>query len=181
MMKPELATSVPTRTHIAHLVVAISDPNPNLLDEWTWLIGTEKSLHLIAACGDVFLIDSRDGTIHYLDVSASELSQVAASEEVFETLLSEPQFIDAYLRSGRVKAMRHRGLILKKNQIYSFKTPLSLGGQVNVENIEIADVEVHFSIAGQIERQIADVPLGTRITGIKIDRLPGTKPWWRFW
>lgn len=58
---------------------------------------------------------------------------------------------------------------------------LAFGGQTTVENIEITDVSNHFSIAGQIACQFADLPPGTPISGIKIGRIPGTKPWWRFW
>ena len=166
-----------------HLVVTCTHPEAtsSLLEEWIWLIGTEKRPVLIAACGDAFVEDGRDGSVHFLDVGAAELSPVAETAEAFAGLLSDPAFASAYLRTERIAMLRQQGLILKKDQVYSFRVPLSLGGEVRSENIEISDVAVHFSIAGQIERQIADLPEGAPITGIKIERIPGMKPWWKFW
>jgi len=168
---------------IQHLVVPLNDSKvqSRLLDEWTWLIGAEKHPHLVTAGGDVFVKDLRDGSIHFLEVSFRDFSPVADTAESFEVLLADPDFISAYLRSERVAMFRERGLLLKKNQVYSWSVPLSLGGQASVENVDITDVEVHFSIAGQLECQLAELPEGAPVTGIRIDRLPGKKPWWKFW
>lgn len=164
------------------LVVRLSpEAKETVLGEWKWLVGEKTRPLLATACGDVFIENLLDGTIHFLNVSASELSLVAESRQAFEILLTEPSFVEAYLHPERVDMLRGKGLILKKDQIYSFSTPLSLGGQISADNIEITDVEVHFSIAGQIECQIADVPIGTPISGIKIKRMPRKKSWWKFW
>lgn len=164
------------------LVVALSPKaKESILDEWTWLVGKEKLPLLVTACGDVFIEDLLEGTIQFLNVSAPELSLVAETKQKFEMLLAEPSFVEAYMYSERVEMLRGEGLFLKKGQLYSFSTPLSLGGQITAENIDITDVEVHFSIAGQIECQIADIPVGAPISGIKIDRMPRKNSWWKFW
>jgi len=164
------------------LVIALSPKaKETILDEWTWLIGMEKRPLLVTACGDVFVEDLLDGTIHFLDVSAPELSPVIETREGFELLLTEPYFVTAYLYPERVKMFRDKGLLLKKDQIYSWSIPLSLGGQISAENVDITDVDVHFFVAGQIECQIADVPVGTPISGIQIKKMPSKKSWWQFW
>jgi hypothetical protein len=164
------------------LVVTLSpEAMASILDEWTWLIGAEKRPLLVTACGDVFVEDLLERTIQFLDTSARELSPVAETRQGFEQLLADPLFIENYLHPDRVEILRGKGYFLKKNQVYSFSTPLSLGGQISADNIEIADVEVHFSVAGQIECQIADIPVGTLVTGIKINRMPSKKTWWKFW
>lgn len=165
-----------------HLVVTPSAmAMSSILDEWRWLVGNEKRPFLVTACGDVFVEDALDRTIHFLNVSAPALSPVAETRQAFEALLAEPSFLKVHLHLERVAMLRGKGLLLKENEIYSFRTPLSLGGQINEENIQITDVEVHFSIAGQIACQIADIPVGSPITGITINRLPSTKRWWKFW
>lgn len=175
MLEPLSITTAP-------LVVRLSlEAKETVLDEWKWLVGGEKRPLLATACGDVFIEDLLEGTIHFLNVSASELSLVAETKQAFERLLTEPSFVDAYLHPERVDMLRGKGLLLKKDQIYSFSTPLSLGGQISADNIDITDVEVHFSVAGQIECQIADVPVGAPISGIKIKRMPREKRWWKFW
>lgn len=168
---------------LAQLLVTTLSPKAkaSLLDEWAWLIGVGKRPSLVTACGDIFIEDSREGTIHFLDVSVPELSLVAETKQAFELLLAAPSFVETYLRPDRVEMLRAKGLVLKEDQVYSFRTPLSLGGQMSVDNIDVTDVEVHFSIAGQIESQLANIPVGTPITGIKISRLPNPKSWWKFW
>jgi hypothetical protein len=153
----------------------------NMLDEWTWLIGSQKRPFLFSAFGDAFVQDMHDGAIEFLDVSAAHLSRIAETAEAMEKLLCDPAFVETYLRPHIVEDLRSRDRLLKPNQIYSLRIPRSLGGDVTLENIEIIDVEVHFSITGQIERQIADFPEGTAISGFKFEGLRKAKPWWRFW
>ena len=38
-----------------------------------------------------------------------------------------------------------------------------------LDNAGVADLEVHFSITGQLHRQIAELPEGTPIESIRID------------
>lgn len=153
----------------------------DILDEWTWLIGKEKRPVLITARGDAFIQDLRDGTMHFLNVGAADVSPVAETAEAFDTLLADPAFVTAYLRTEQVDMLRRQGKVLSKNQVYSLRIPLSLGGDTTVDNIEATDVMLHFSIAGQIERQIADIPEGAPISGIKINGMRSTQPWWKFW
>ena len=168
---------------VADLLVTTLSPKAkaSILDEWTWLIGAGKRTSVVTACGDVFIEDSLDGTIHFLDVSDPELIPVAETKQAFELLLAEPSFVDTYLYPDRVEMLRANGLLLSEAQVYSFRHPLSLGGEISAENIEATDVEVHFSFAGQIEAQIVDIPEGAPVTGIKINRVPNTKSWWKFW
>ena len=172
----------PLSTVPDRLVVALSpQAKESILEEWTWLVGKGKRPLLVTACGDMFIEDLLEGTVHFLNVSAPELSLVADTRQTFEMLLAEPAFVDAYMYAERVDMLRAKGLFLKKGQLYSFSTPLSLGGQITAENIDMTDAEVHFSIAGQIECQIADMPIGAPISGIKIDRMPRKHSWWKFW
>jgi hypothetical protein len=60
LQQPSIATD--------HLVVALSlKAKARILDEWTWLIGIEKRPILVTACGDVFVENSLNGTIHFLN------------------------------------------------------------------------------------------------------------------
>ncbi len=65
---------------------------------------------------------------------------------------------------------------------YSCKTPLSLGGQLEAENFERTDLQVHYSRLGQIHRQTKDLPPGTKIGRIKFgspDEDQKPKRWWQ--
>ena len=59
--------------------------------------------------------------------------------------------------------------MLGPGQVYAFSTPPALGGEVTVENAEVADLEVHLSLMGQLHRQIADLPEGTPISEIRLE------------
>lgn len=168
---------------IAHLVATRSPRRgrTDILDEWRWLVGTGKRVRLVTACGDVFLEDALEEKVAFLDVGAPALLPIAETRQAFDALLSDPSFIDTYLYPERVALLRSRGLALKKDQVYSLRTPLSLGGEATAENTEITDLDVHFSFAGQVERQLADLPPGAPVSGLRIQGLPSTKPWWRFW
>ncbi|MFT3705198.1 MAG: DUF1851 domain-containing protein [Agriterribacter sp.] len=61
-----------------------------------------------------------------------------------------------------------KGITLKENQVYSFKKPPVLGGDYSVENFEAVNISVHFSILGQINKQIWDAPDGTTIGDVSI-------------
>jgi len=48
--------------------------------------------------------------------------------------------------------------------VLSFKVAPVLGAAIAVENIEVMDFEVIVHIAGQLHRQVGDLPPGSRIT-----------------
>lgn len=46
--------------------------------------------------------------------------------------------------------------------------PSQLGGSPDVGNVEVTDV-VAVNIAGQVHRQIRDLPAGTKISGVTLE------------
>ena len=53
-------------------------------------------------------------------------------------------------------------------QCLGYKKPLFLNGTDTVENLEIVDMEVYWSIAGQLLSKIRGLPEGTRLESIRI-------------
>ena len=49
------------------------------------------------------------------------------------------------------------------------KVHLRLGGKDDFANLEISDLEVYWSVSGQILAQLRDVPVGTKINRVDID------------
>jgi len=140
-----------------------------LLSDWEWLIGAGRLPILITSLGHAFVQDVGDGTVHRLDTAFGELEQVAASPDELTGLLGDREFVIERLDAQLYGDLRAAGLELEPGQVFSFRTPPALGGEVAVENFEATDLEVHFSIMGQIHRQIADLPEGTPIPQIRID------------
>jgi hypothetical protein len=152
-----------------------------LLEDWEWLIGKTKQPILLSAFGDAFLQDADDGAVHLLDVGANQICFIAGSVEEFSGLLSDRNFVGEYFNVQAVGDLRLKGLTLNPGQIYSFVVPPVLGGRYALDNFEISEIAVHFSITGQIGRQLKDVPPGTRINSITIEKNPKPKRGWRFW
>jgi len=129
-----------------------------LLVDWNWLIGTHRLPILLAASGDAFVQDVNDGSVHVLDTAEGKLHEVAKSVDEFRALLSDTNFITSYFAVQMVGDLRSAGRVLQRGQIYSFKHPPVLGGEISAENVEISDIEVHFSLSAQIHRQVSGHP-----------------------
>ena len=142
----------------------------NLLADWAWLIGATKKPVLLTAGGDAFLQDKNEGSVHFLDVAAGELSEIASSGQEFEALLTDKDFVLDYFSVDMVMELRKAGQSLAPGQIYSFKTPPVLGGEFALENVAASDIEVHFSLTGQIHEKVSQLPDGAKISSIDIQR-----------
>jgi hypothetical protein len=64
------------------------------------------------------------------------------------------------------------GAVPQKGQCVGFKVPLFLGGSGSVANLELSDRDVYWSLMGQLRAQTRDLPNGTQIGGIEIQRPP---------
>jgi hypothetical protein len=140
-----------------------------VLEDWCWLLGQVTQPILLTAAGDAFVQDVRDGSIHLLDVAAGELLRVADGMTGFRALLADREFVLNHFAVERVVNLRDAGVILGPGEIYSFRHPPVLGGEYTLENVEPADIEVHFSLAGQIHQQVRDLPPGTVVEKISIE------------
>jgi hypothetical protein len=54
------------------------------------------------------------------------------------------------------------------DQCVGYKKPLFLNGSDNVENLELTDMEVYWSITGQLLSKLRRLPDGTRIEGARL-------------
>ena len=140
-----------------------------ILEDWRWLIGTEKQPILLSAIGDAFLQDPDDGSIHLLDVGSGTLEPIAASVPEFQELLRDTEFVTNVLVPQIIVEARNAGKTLGPGELYSFEHPPVLGGEYSAENMVPTDILVHFSISGQIHHQVKDLPPGTPIGEIKIE------------
>ena len=140
----------------------------NLLADWHWLIGPARLPILLPSIGNAFVQDTGDGSVYLLDVGAAEVIPVADDFENFQKLLDDNAFVMNLFAAKMVVSLREAGLALQPGQIYSFKRPPILGGEYALENVEATDIEVHFSILGQLTQQVKPLPPGILITGVSI-------------
>jgi hypothetical protein len=139
-----------------------------LLSDWRWLIGTTKLPILVTAAGDVFVQDTEDDSVHFLDIAAGELKPVATSPDEFRRLLEDRDFVMVHFSVELIADLRQQGRTLAQGQLYSFKKAPPLGGQYVLDNFEPTSIEVHFSLLGQIHEQVRKLPPGTKIKGLQL-------------
>lgn len=171
-----------------------AEKRERLLEDWRWLVGPRTELWKVTKAGDALLRDEADGSIHLLDVTDGQVERICDTEADFATRLGDPEVADYWLMREIVDGLRDRGVTPQVDQCLSQKVPSFLGGPSDLENWEVCDVLVHFSVAGQLHRQTKDLPPGTRIGRILVDGQdpgaaapesgphPGSKrPWWKLW
>jgi hypothetical protein len=138
-----------------------------LLSEWRWLVDARYQPVVISALGDLFLRRD-DGRIFWLDSGWGKLTEVASSAEEFKRLMVQPEHADEWFVPQLVGDILTQGRRLAPGQVFGYKHPPVLGGELEPDNFEPTDLQVHFGILGQIHRQVRDLPAGTPVGKIRI-------------
>ncbi|EGA71377.1 hypothetical protein VISI1226_14586 [Vibrio sinaloensis DSM 21326] len=138
------------------LTVAFSHIDRNsLLSDWDWLLQGAFLPILISASGDAFVQHVNNGQVWWLDTGGGELIQVSDSVDEFKVKLSNKEFVAEKFAVQMIGDLIQSGKSLSHGQIYSLSKPWLLGGEYEISNIEPTDLEVHFSLLGQIAFQVA--------------------------
>ena len=140
----------------------------DICSDWQWLLNNQYSPIMVAFSGDMFVVD-KNAAIFWLDTGKGHLKQIADSIEEFKSSLEDLDNIDEWLLASTVLDLIETGMTLKENEVYSYKTMPILNGNYSLENFEATNISVHFSMTGQICRQIINLPEGTRINKVAIN------------
>ncbi len=133
-----------------------------LMEDWLWLVGSDKQLIMISSIGDMFLQDDY-GKVYWLDVGGGLIELVAENVEEFELKLKDNTQIYDWFMIELVSKIKRTGMELTTGKLYSYNMPPVLGGSYNPDNFSLIDIEVHFAVAGQILEQIKDMPDGAKV------------------
>jgi hypothetical protein len=166
----------------AHLTIKLDGlAFDRLLADWRWLVQPSYRPVLMTAFGDLFLRDET-GHVHFLDLMAGDFKQVATSEDEFYHLCEDRERRRRWFISFLIIELRKIHGDLASRECYGCKTPLTLGGQLEVENFERTNLQTHYSVLGQLQKQVSQMPPGTKVDSIKI-KLSGEsekpKGWWQ--
>lgn len=149
------------------LTVKFDEKSSNkLIRDWTWLTGADKTPIMVSSIGDLFLKDTTD-RVFWLNTGDGTLTEAADGVEMFREKLQDQDVVNDWFLVDLIHALKTEGKKLKPGQVYSYKKLIVLGGDYTPDNFEPTDIEVHFSIAGQIHQQVKDLPPGTKIGSIK--------------
>jgi hypothetical protein len=66
-------------------------------------------------------------------------------------------------------ASDNQPLPLRRDQCVGYKIPLFLGGQDVIENLELSDIDVYWSICGQLRRSVINLPPDSSVNQVARD------------
>ena len=136
------------------------------LEAWDWIDFSGKEPLITTCFGDVFF-ESNDG-IYFLDTLEGSLEKVAPSKEALQEILNTEEGQDHFLMAGLALAAQASGLTIGPGQCLDFKVSPVLGGTLTVDNIDVMSFVLSLDIAGQIMKQVKDLPPGTKIDNVTI-------------
>src|SRR5688572_2829537 len=92
-----------------------------ICSDWQWLLKNQYSPIMVSLSGDMFLAD-KNAVIFWLDTGKGEIKRIADSTEQFKLSLEDLDNIDEWLMASTVLDLIEAGIVLKENQVYSYKT-----------------------------------------------------------
>jgi MbtH protein len=131
-----------------------------LLEDWRWLVGKDAKVFHVTVFGDLFT-QRADGTVYWLDCGRGLYTRAAksAGDWAQEARKHGPDWFH-WQTLARLRAL---DIPLKEGDVYSWRQPLSAGGQESVDNVDFVPVLVHVSSAGRFAEAIKDVPPGETV------------------
>ena len=60
--------------------------------------------------------------------------------------------------------------VIEFDQCLGYRVPLFLGGRDDVSNLEMSDIDVYWTIMGQLRLQAMKLPEGTSISGVHVEK-----------
>lgn len=125
--------------------------------------------------GRQFATDTGRGTSDDPEVTLCEPGTGEALEiPVPFSLFHDEELVDygeeALARSFFEEWRRSGGEAPELSECVGYKRPLFLGGEDIVANLEVSDLDVYWTLMGQLRLQVQGLPEGASITGVARDR-----------
>lgn len=134
-----------------------------IAEDWAWT-GLKPKKILLQSDFANFLVQAEDGKVWLLLTDIPECTVLSDTKEGLSQITQTPQFFQEFELGEFGNSLRNQLGDLKPEECYSMKVSAALGGKYEVNNFKISNTIVTISFAGQIGRQIADVPNGTEIS-----------------
>jgi len=133
-----------------------------LLSEWRWLYPKPVTLIACDAFGDLFLREE-SGKILKLDVSVGQLTEVSRSEEEFRVAAASVEKRAEWFKEEDERAAGEQGLAPGSHQCIGFKIPLMFAQSGRPGDAYVADLYELVGFLGDLNRQVATLPDGTKV------------------
>ncbi len=130
---------------------------PEALASWAFLLPEKFKLLMVNRFGDVFIV-MPDESVHLLNLANATLERLADNLKDFADLMEVDVLRQTWLMTAQVDACIAAGMNLKPGEVYGYKIPPSLGGAIEVENIEITPAEDHYHSMAEIQMMLDELP-----------------------
>jgi hypothetical protein len=132
---------------------------------WAWFLPQPFEPVMVSTLGDVFF-QQGGPDVYWLNTGTAEMTRVAASRAEFMELLRTEK-ADEWFMPHLVEQLKVAGKLLQPDGCYTYVSlPIFSEGKYEVANLNSVPAAEHFSVTGDIHRQIRDLPDGFKV-GIK--------------
>ncbi len=129
----------------------LTDAEP--LRDWGWLVSPQMTPLMVSVFGDV-LLGAPDGSLWLLSMLDGECEQIAANVAEYNRLKREPKWLDERLLATWQLIAERNGLDPKADECLGWKVHPLIGGQIEVENLQVFSLQLYQSLMGQLHRQL---------------------------
>jgi len=133
-----------------------------LLADWRWLYSGEAELLARNVFGELFLRD-QTGVVVWLNTTTGKLSEVAESKERFSKMAETRERRREWFVEDEEQAYAGHGLVPNSFQCIGFEVPAVFAEGGTPATAYLADVYEYVSFLGDLHRQIASLPDGSRV------------------
>lgn len=132
-----------------------------LLAEWRWLCPNRLRMVARNVFGELFL-QHESGAIFRLNTTTGKFSKVSESESEFQTLAKREKCSEWFAESESL-AYERLGLTPNSSQCIGFPVPAVFAEGGRPDTAYVADLYEYVSFLGDLHRQIASVPDGSKV------------------
>jgi hypothetical protein len=133
-----------------------------LAESWAWLLKDPFRPVLFSVLGDMFFARD-DDSVWWLNTGTAEVTRVAESVDAFQERLGTDQAEEWFL-PHLIELLHAAGKIPEDGECYTYVTlPILQEGRYEVDNLNPVSAWEHFSLTGEIHRQIAALPEGAKV------------------
>jgi hypothetical protein len=137
-------------------------PPEKLVEDWTWLIGDDMTPIMISSIGDMF-VKNNHNNVFWLHIGSGEFEKVANTVEEFDHKLQDDEQVNEWFMIHLVDEIKNSGKELIQGKLYSYSKLPIIGGSYSADNFYLLGIAEHFSVMGDIHKQLKDLPDGTEV------------------
>jgi len=133
-----------------------------LLAEWRWLCPSRLSLVARNVFGELFLQDET-GSVFWLNTTTGKLNRISNSHSEFLELAETAEKQREWFVEKEAMNYAQLGLVPGSTQCIGFGVPAVFAEGGTPATAYIADIYEHVSFLGDLHRQIATLPDGSKV------------------